>query len=47
MNKAENTLVQTLSFVKNVDYLKDAAEIAIMLGKFYIDIGKEKMQQRI
>lgn len=42
MNKAENTLVQTLSFVKNVDYLKDAAEIAIMLGKFYIDIGKEK-----
>ncbi|RXI75005.1 transcriptional regulator [Clostridium tetani] len=42
LNKAENTLVQTLSFVKNVDYLKDAAEISIMLGKFYIDIGKEK-----
>lgn len=42
INKAENTLVQTLSFVKNADYLKDAAEISIMLGKFYIDIGKQK-----
>ena len=42
LKNAEITLVRTLNFVKNVDYFKHAAQIAIMLGKFYIDIGKQE-----
>lgn len=36
-NEAENTLIIALNFAKNMDCLKQAAEIAILLGKFYID----------
>jgi len=39
---AENTLLLALSFVKNIEEYKTAAEIAITIGKFYIDRGKDK-----
>lgn len=39
---AENTLIMALNFVRNMDYTKEIAEISIMLGKFYIDSGKDK-----
>lgn len=42
LKEAENTLLLILKFVKNLDYVRDAAEISIMLGKFYIDNGEEK-----
>ncbi len=42
MNEAENTLLLALDFVKQQDGLKEAAEISIMLGKFYIDGGRDK-----
>ncbi len=35
--EAENTLIVALNFAKNMDCFKQAAEICIMLGKFYID----------
>jgi transcriptional regulator with XRE-family HTH domain len=40
--EAENTLLVALSFAKNMDCLKQAGEIAIMLGKFYIDNKRDK-----
>lgn len=40
--EAENTLILALNFVQNMDYLKEAAEISIMIGKFYIDNGRDK-----
>ncbi|WP_125154753.1 helix-turn-helix domain-containing protein [Clostridium rectalis] len=42
LKEAENTLLLALNFVKNMDYLKEAAEISIMIGKFYIDNGKDQ-----
>ncbi|OFI00004.1 anaerobic benzoate catabolism transcriptional regulator [Clostridium acetireducens DSM 10703] len=42
LREAENTLLVALNFVKNMDYMKEVAEISIMLGKFYIDNGNEK-----
>lgn len=42
MKDAENTLIMALNFVRNMDYTKEIAEIAIMLGKFYIDNGRDK-----
>jgi transcriptional regulator with XRE-family HTH domain len=42
INEAENTLIMALNFVRNMEYIKETAEIAIMLGKFYIDYGKDK-----
>jgi tetratricopeptide (TPR) repeat protein len=42
MKDAENTLMMALNFVRNMDYTKEIAEIAIMLGKFYIDNGRDK-----
>lgn len=42
IGEAENTLIMALNFVRNMDYTKEIAEIAIMLGKFYIDNGKDK-----
>lgn len=41
-NEAENTLIVALNFAKNMDCLKQAAEIAILLGKFYIDNKNDK-----
>jgi tetratricopeptide (TPR) repeat protein len=40
--EAENTLLVALNFAKNMDCLKQAGEISIMLGKFYIDYKKDK-----
>ena len=42
MEDAENTLLDALSFVKKLEQMKESAEIAIMLGKFYIDCGRNK-----
>lgn len=42
LKEAENTLIIALNFVKNMDYIKEIAEIAIILGKFYIDYGRDK-----
>ncbi|MCT8978345.1 helix-turn-helix transcriptional regulator [Clostridium sp. CX1] len=42
LREAENTLIIALTFVKNMDYIKETAEISIMLGKFYIDNGRDK-----
>ncbi|MPQ33202.1 helix-turn-helix domain-containing protein [Clostridium estertheticum] len=39
-NEAENTLLQALMFVKEQDKLKEAAEVSIMIGKFYVDSGR-------
>jgi tetratricopeptide (TPR) repeat protein len=43
LNEAENTLIQTLNFVNKMSYKKEYAEISIILGKFYIDNGKDGM----
>ena len=45
-NEAENTLIIALNFAKNMDCLKHAAEIAIILGKFYIDNKNDKEAAR-
>lgn len=42
LKEAENTLIMALSFVKNMEYTKEIAEIAIILGKFYIDYNRDK-----
>lgn len=34
---AESTLILALNYAKNMEFLKKAAEICIMIGKFYID----------
>lgn len=39
-DEAEKTLLQALSFVKQQEQIKEAAEISIMIGKFYIDGGR-------
>lgn len=41
VKEAENTLIMALNFVRNMDYTKEIAEISIMLGKFYIDYGRD------
>lgn len=42
LKEAENTLIIALNFVRNMGYIKEIAEIAIIIGKFYIDHGKDK-----
>lgn len=42
LREAENTLILALNFVKNIGYEKDEAEISIIIGKFYIDNGKDQ-----
>lgn len=42
LDEAENTLVVALNFAKNMECLKQAGEISIMLGKFYIDNKRDK-----
>lgn len=42
MKEAENTLLLALNFVINMEYVKEIAEISIMIGKFYLDCGKDK-----
>lgn len=40
--EAENTLLLALGFVKNLELTNKVAEIAIMIGKFYMDKGRDK-----
>lgn len=40
--EAENTLLTALNFARNMDLLKHAAEISVILGKFYIDNKMDK-----
>lgn len=40
--EAENTLLLALDLVKTTEDIKQTADISIMIGKFYIDKGKEK-----
>jgi Predicted transcriptional regulator with C-terminal CBS domains len=40
--KSEDTLLTALNFARNMDCTKQAAEISIILGKFYIDNKREK-----
>jgi transcriptional regulator with XRE-family HTH domain len=40
--EAENTLLMALNFARNMDLLKQAAEISVILGKFYIDNKMDK-----
>jgi len=42
MNEAESTLLKALNFVIEQEQTKEAAEISIMIGKFYIDGGRDK-----
>lgn len=39
--EAENTLIIALNFAKSMNYLKESAEISMMIGKFYMDKGDE------
>ncbi|MGG7165521.1 helix-turn-helix domain-containing protein [Clostridium ihumii] len=41
LESAESTLIQTLNYVKKLNFLKEYAEISLILGKFYIDNGRE------
>jgi len=40
--EAESTLISALSFVKNMDYVKEIGDISIILGKFYIDNKRDR-----
>ncbi|NEZ47208.1 helix-turn-helix domain-containing protein [Clostridium niameyense] len=42
VKEAENTICRALSFVENMDDKEKVAEISIIIGKFYIDNGKDK-----
>lgn len=44
--EAENTLLMALNFAKNMEYFKEAGEIAISLGRYYIDIGADEKAAR-
>ncbi|MCY6959333.1 helix-turn-helix domain-containing protein [Clostridium brassicae] len=40
--EAENTLVLALEYAKTMELTDEYAEIAVLIGKFYIDNGKDK-----
>ena len=40
-SEAEGTLLLALSYAENMDLLREAGEIAILIGKFYMDLGNE------
>lgn len=42
LSEAEDTLKAALEFVSSLGYQKEQAEIAVTLGKFYIDYGQER-----
>ncbi|MBU5592890.1 helix-turn-helix domain-containing protein [Clostridium sp. MSJ-4] len=42
LSQAENTLIMALNFARNMECYKEAAEIAIILGKFYIENRDDK-----
>lgn len=41
-NKAESTLMLALEYTKAADLTSEYGEIAILIGKFYVDRGKDK-----
>lgn len=41
LNEAENTLLMALSFVTNLDFKKEQAEVSVLIGKFYVDMGQD------
>ena len=43
MREAENILVETYKLARNTDMLKQAGELAIMVGKFYIDNKNDEL----
>lgn len=43
LKSAENILVDTYNLAKNMDSLKKAGELAIMVGKFYIDTKNDTL----
>ncbi len=40
--EAENTLFLALDYAENCTLIKEVAEISILIGKFYIDVGNDK-----
>ncbi|WP_010294181.1 helix-turn-helix domain-containing protein [Clostridium senegalense] len=46
LESAENTLIQTLNYVKKLNFLKEYAEISLILGKFYVDNGRENEAEK-
>lgn len=40
--QAENTLIMALNYTKNAELKEEAAEISIIIGKFYVDNGKDR-----
>jgi len=40
--EAERTLIDALNYTEKMNYHKESAEIAIALGKFYMDLGREE-----
>jgi len=40
--EAERTLIDALNYTEKMNYHKESAEIAITLGKFYMDLGREE-----
>lgn len=42
ISEAENTLIMALNFAKNMEFYKEAAEIAIILGNYYIKNKDDK-----
>ncbi|MEG1257168.1 helix-turn-helix domain-containing protein [Clostridium sp.] len=43
---AEKTLIDTLSYTEKMNYKRESAELAITLGKFYMDLGKEEESKK-
>ena len=41
-NQAENILIDTFNLAKNNGLEKRAAQLAIIIGKFYIDLKKDR-----
>lgn len=40
--EAENNLIMALNYAKNMELTDEHAEISILIGKFYVDNGKDK-----
>ncbi|MCY6484546.1 helix-turn-helix transcriptional regulator [Clostridium aestuarii] len=41
INEAENTLIMALNYAENMEFTNKYAEISILIGKFYVDIGRD------
>lgn len=42
IEEAERTLIDTLNYTLKMEYRREAAETAITLGRFYIELGREE-----